>query len=96
MESVSDFFDKRLKVAVLSILTWVSSSSEFASAESAAPLLERRTGAISWVREIPAILVEEPPQWEFRGGHFFVTCEQSGVSPSLRAQRLFQDVRRHG
>jgi hypothetical protein len=30
-------------------------------------------------QKLQAVLVEEPPVWEFRGGHFFVTCEQSGV-----------------
>lgn len=30
-------------------------------------------------QRIPAVLMEEPPTWEFRKGHFFVTCEQSGI-----------------
>jgi hypothetical protein len=30
-------------------------------------------------QRMQAVLVEEPPLWEFRGGHFFVTCEQSGI-----------------
>lgn len=28
---------------------------------------------------VQAVFVEEPPMWEFRSGHFFVTCPQSGI-----------------
>lgn len=39
---------------------------------------------------VSAILVEEPPVWEFRGGHFFRTCQQSGATEAFPPNVFFK------